>query len=128
MARVPLTAQHRCCSLLPSLGMRWSKDIQERLLSLMRLQNALSMETDMNKCLIAFTAALCFAGSTSSVVAQYPAQGSPQNLEQGGQAKDAATSQCITTAQAQYPQDSVADQTGRTVTYKACMNAAGFQQ
>jgi hypothetical protein len=47
-------------------------------------------------------------------------------LAQNGEAKDAATSQCISVAHARHPQDSVADQAGRTVTFKACMNAAGF--
>jgi hypothetical protein len=74
-----------------------------------------SMEITMDKYLVALSVTLSVAGFAAPVLAQ------------NSEARDAAMSRCISMAHAQYPQDSVADQAGRTATYKACMNAAGFQ-
>jgi hypothetical protein len=70
----------------------------------------------MSKRLVALSVALSVAGFAAPVLAQ-----------KNGDVRDAAMSRCISIAHAQYPQDSVADQAGRTATFKACMNAAGFQ-
>jgi hypothetical protein len=69
----------------------------------------------MSKYLVALSVALSVAGFAAPVLAQ------------NNEARTVAMAHCISVAQAQYPQNSTADQTGRTVTYKACMNAAGFQ-
>ncbi len=47
-------------------------------------------------------------------------------MAQDGSARDAAISQCVKLAQTQYPGDSITNQSGRTVAYKACMAAAGM--
>jgi hypothetical protein len=74
-----------------------------------------STEIRMSKYLVTLWLALSVAGFAAPVLAQ------------NGEAKDAAISRCVSIAKTQYPQESVADQAGRTAAFKACMNAAGFQ-
>lgn len=69
----------------------------------------------MSRYLIALAAAASIAGFASAVLAQ------------DSQARDVAISRCVKQAQAQYPDDSITSQSGRTAVYKACMSNGGFQ-
>jgi hypothetical protein len=79
----------------------------------------------MSKYPVALVATAAIAGLASQVMAQQvPAQQVPaQDVDE----KDVAIAICMKQAQAQHPDDGATGLGGRTVYYKACMNAGGFK-